>query len=1045
MLTFANPIRLVARRPQKTAIALLALGGWLANSSLTSAQLPVARMTSVFPPGARQGESVEVTVAGSDLDETSRLQFSHPGITGQPKLRQPAEFETAPQPIPNQFTVQVSADVPPGVYEVRTAGKYGASNPRAFAVGVLTETLEKEPNETPETAQEIALDGVVNGRSNRSGDLDYFRFTAKAGQRVLIECRARALDSRLDAALAVLDAAGREVARKYDGSLRDTLLDFAAPADGAYTLKVHDFVYGGGDEYAYRLSLSTKPRVDFVFPPAGLPGSKSNYLIYGRNLPGGKAAPGVAIDGKPLEVVEAEIALPAGAAAESLPAARLIEPAESGIDAFPYRLSTPQGASEPTLIGFAAAPILVEHEPNNEAAGAQKLSLPCECVGQFYPQGDQDWFTFEAKQGEKYVIEMISQRQGSFADPFLLVEQVTTDKQGKEQAKELKSEDDVGDLVGGPDYNARHDDPVYRFAAPADGVYRVLVRDLYFSSRGDPRFTYRLAIRPERPDFRLAAMPKFSGSQPNANQQPTVLWSSLLRKGGTELVDLIAFRRDGFEGEIVVTAEDLPKGVSAQPAVIAAGRTTASLVLTAAADAPGTDYATFRLVGRAKIRDKELAHDARAASIVWPGQQRQAATHSRLSTALALAVSDVELAPFYVEPKQGAALEMCRGGQLEIPLSITRRNEFQGPVQLTASDLPRGFQRVNNLTLAGNANEGKLTLTIPANAPLGEFNFYLRATAKHNYRRNPEAAEAAAKRKNELAQFAAELVKTVKNAQEEKQAADKLLAAVEQKARTAKHDYEDAAEAHQEAELALKAAAQDVDSAKKALDEDPENKELVKEAAEAEKRLGEAKQAESNAAEADSKTKTAADEAARDAQATEEKQAAAEKTIAETEARSKQAEKAKAAAEKAASQAADAARPKNVNIGYPTQAITLTITQAPFKLTVSAPAAPLKPGEKLELPLEISRLYGYAEQVQFTVAVPKGVSGLKVVAAPVPARQDKTSVVFEAAATATPGKHSLTITATARLNNQTQQLAQEVVVEIAAPEKAAKTEDAAKK
>ncbi|HVW38767.1 MAG TPA: PPC domain-containing protein, partial [Pirellulales bacterium] len=265
---------------------LLALAAWLASAASAAAQLPVARLTSVFPPGGQRGHAVEISIAGADLDSVDRLLFSHPDISAQPKLREPGEFETGPQPVANQFEVKIGADVPPGAYEVRAVGKYGVSNPRAFLVGASVELLEKEPNENFETAQEVPLDSVVNGRSNRGSDLDFYRFTAKAGQRVLIECRARPLDSRLDAALAVYDSSGRELAREYDGSLHDTLVDFTVPADGSYTVKLHDFIYGGGDEYAYRLSLSTQPRVDFVFPPAGLPGSKSLYRIYGRNLPG---------------------------------------------------------------------------------------------------------------------------------------------------------------------------------------------------------------------------------------------------------------------------------------------------------------------------------------------------------------------------------------------------------------------------------------------------------------------------------------------------------------------------------------------------------------------------------------------------------------------------------------------------------------------------------------------------------------------------------------------------------------------------------------
>lgn len=960
---------------------------------------------------------MEIAISGADLDSVDRLLFSHPDIAGQPKLREPGEFETGPQPIANQFTVKIGADVPPGCYEVRAVGKYGVSNPRAFLVGSAVEVLEKEPNENFETAQEVPLDSVVNGRSNRGSDLDYYLFTAKAGQRVLIECRARPLDSRLDAALAVYDASGRELAREYDGSLHDTLVDFKVPADGSYTIKLHDFIYGGGDEYAYRLSLSTQPRVDFVFPPAGLPGGKSLYRIYGRNLPGGEPAPDVTIDGKPLDVVAEMIELPEGAAATELPASTLIEPTEASIDAMPYRLQTAHGPAEPVLIGFASAPIVAEQEPNDEAQKAQKLLPPCECAGQFYPQGDQDWFTFEAKQGQKYVIEVISQRQGSIADPFLLVEQLSTDKQGKEIVKELKSEDDAGEAAADPDFNTRHDDPVYRFTAPADGVYRVLVRDLYFSSRGDPRFVYRLAIRPEQPDFRLVAMPKFSGSQPNANQQASVVWSPLLRKGGTDLIEVVALRRDGFDGEIAITAEDLPAGVTAEPASIPSGASMTTLVLKAAEDAPAT-AAAFRLVGRSKLGEKEIAREARPAALVWSGQQRQAAARSRLTDDLTLAVSDAEQAPFLIEPKDNARWETSRAGKLEIPLKVTRRDGFDGPIQLAVSGLPRGFQRANNVAVGAKADSANLTLIVPANAPLGSFSLFLRATAKHNYRRNPEAAEAAAKRKDELVMLSSELAKAAKTAGEAKREAEKSAAETERQAEQAAKQLAEAAESAKQADAAVKSATAEVEAAKEAAEDKPDDKELAAALAEAEKRLGEAEQEAEKAAEEKVAAEKTAKEASLLAKSASEEEKAAEQMLAAADAKAKSAEKAKTAAEKAAGQAADAAKPKNVNIGFPSTAITLTITPAPIDWSVESPKEPLGQGAKVELPVKIRRLYGYADPVQFSATLPRGVSGLKVAALTVPKDGSEAKLILEAASNATPGEHELTIQAVSRLNNQ---------------------------
>src|SRR3954470_7077082 len=85
------------------------------------AQLPVARLTSIFPPGTQAGAFTLVTVAGSDLDEPRALRFSHPGISATLK--------------DGKFTVAAATNVPVGIYDVRVIGKYGASNPRAFSVG----------------------------------------------------------------------------------------------------------------------------------------------------------------------------------------------------------------------------------------------------------------------------------------------------------------------------------------------------------------------------------------------------------------------------------------------------------------------------------------------------------------------------------------------------------------------------------------------------------------------------------------------------------------------------------------------------------------------------------------------------------------------------------------------------------------------------------------------------------------------------------------------------------------------------------------------
>src|SRR5438093_4945462 len=213
------------------------LGGWLAlllwaPAAPLPAELPVARLSHMFPPGGKAGTSFEVTLAGSHLDEPARLQFSHDGLVGTPKGEA------------NKFTVTILSNTPPGVYEARFVGRFGISNPHGFAVGSLPESIVPPTNSASSSAVIVAIDSTVNSRA-AANTVAWFKFIARKSERLLVECLARTLDSRMDPALLLTDASGRELERRRIGGL----LDFVAPADGAYFLEVFDGLYHGGDDY----------------------------------------------------------------------------------------------------------------------------------------------------------------------------------------------------------------------------------------------------------------------------------------------------------------------------------------------------------------------------------------------------------------------------------------------------------------------------------------------------------------------------------------------------------------------------------------------------------------------------------------------------------------------------------------------------------------------------------------------------------------------------------------------------------------------------
>ncbi|MBM80555.1 MAG: hypothetical protein CMJ78_08175 [Planctomycetaceae bacterium] len=560
------------------------LAGIILSASYANAQLPQARLNSVFPPGGQVGTSVDIGVTSSaDNEELGNFTFNHPGIKFVNK--------------DGKNTVTIDANVKPGIYEVRATGMFGTTNPRAFVVGRRKEAREAEPNNNSTQATAIELDSVVNGQVNGGADLDFFKFTAKKGQRVVVTCAGGTIDSRIRPTIEVYNSKRRRLAFDQHQVFRDPSAAVVIPEDGDYFVKVFDYVFGGSVDHFYRLTVHTGPHISYVIPAAGQPNTTGKFTLYGHNLPNGKPA-GVKLGGIELQKAEVQIPVPA---VSGLDSSIYAHSRQSTIDGFAYRLDTPKGESNAVLIGFSNGPITIEQEPNNEAAQSQKMQVPGEYAGQFQQRGDIDYVSFDAKKGDVYWLEVVAQRQGVLADPYLIVEQVVKDAEGKETTpKRLTAQDDNGNNPLANHFDLDTDDPVYKFTAPADGTFRAVIRDRYFEARGRVDLTYRLIVRNEAPDFRVIVVAQAPLQGTNNNTAGT--WPVGLRKGDQFAVRVAVLRQDGFNEPVEVSAQGLPKGVTCKPIMIDPKQPSAILVLEAAEDAPvGMTLAKF--VGRAMTKD----------------------------------------------------------------------------------------------------------------------------------------------------------------------------------------------------------------------------------------------------------------------------------------------------------------------------------------------------------------------------------------------------------------------------------------------------------
>jgi hypothetical protein len=844
-------------------------GALLACPAVALAQLPSAQLTSIYPLAGKQGTTVEVTIAGTDLDDAEKLVFNHPGIVAQPKMAPTTELEKTARPMANLFMVQLAGDVPPGIYEARAISRFGISNPRSFLVTVLTEETDAAGNNSPDKAVKLAAGTGVSARIE-GGQFDYFMLTMKKGERIILEVLAQRIDSKLDPTIAIISG-GKELQRVRDTVVEDCVLDFTAPADGDYTVKLFDAIYGGSADHFYHLSAKSAPYIDFIFPPSAVPGANGQFTIYGRNLPGGQPAEGMTVGGVALQKLPVKIAAPNDPAALSqLPLTRAARPRQAWQTGFEYR----NGASNPVVIYFAKAPVVAETEPNNEPAKAQVVTVPCEYVGQFYPQRDVDWVQFDAKKGQVLMIEAISHQLGLGSDPYFAVMKVTKNDKGEETMSDIAQVDDPQERNQkiGTDYDTSTDDPSYRFTAPDDGTYRVMVRDQFGDGRKDPSYVYRLAIRPLEPDFQLLSAIDQPTAGARNNNQGSPLTGSNLRRGGSLLVEVTVNRRDDFAGDIQITAEGLPDGIVCRGATIGGAVNTAALVFLAKEDAPAWS-GNVKIVGQAKIDNKDAVRESRYASIVWGSANRQQALPEfRLLRSFQLSVNDKETEPAFISIGEDKVYETALGGNVEIPVTVTRR-DFKEAIKLTAVGLPNDL-KPKEINLAADAKDGKFELQInQQNTKPGIYTFYMKGDTKKKLIRNPEAEARAAEEKKQIEEMIKQLGEEVK------------------KLTTAK-------------DVAVKAAA---DAAKAVKDAEKGDDNAKKAAAEKSKAAEEAK------TKAEAELKAAQDKA-------------------------KQADDMKKQVDKRFDDAKKANAPKDVNFALVSTPIKLKIDAAPYKLTAGGPA-----------------------------------------------------------------------------------------------------------
>ena len=457
-----------------------------------------------------------------------------------------------------------------------------------------------------------------------NGERHYFKFAAKKGQRYVFNMKAYRYNELtqefFNPQLRLYDAAGKQIAENHGYYDLDPLIDWSCPNEGDYLLEVRDLLGRGNPGDVYRLAMGSVPYDTALYPPVASSNAHVMANVIGKNLEGVKT--NFNLD-TPAQTGIALVGSPVG-------------PASSVC----YRV--PCGSRRREKRGQCHSSCHLHRGDLRRAARRRRSAFRG-------MEGSSSVSTPRVLGSPSRVrVSLLNAKGGAIANMG-----------GVGRNDGLRQLDMDGrmaaNLQTGQVYTLKVEAPKERQLEPED------------DSTGTA-YVYCVEARPASAVLEAVARPA----------------SVTIRPGMATAVEVILARREGIAGDVTVTAQDLPPGVTATPAVIQPDRNRAFVILTADAGAKPLDQA-IHIMATAKGAEGDIT------TRVVPQELYQIANDRRWRNRRdCLAVvrgqpeftaSLVDSGPIRVQPKKA----------VQVKVKIQRREGFKGTVLIQIDGLPSGW------------------------------------------------------------------------------------------------------------------------------------------------------------------------------------------------------------------------------------------------------------------------------------------------------------------------------------------------------------------
>lgn len=624
-------------------------------------------LMSARPIAAQRGTTTEVTLRSRySMYGAYRVLVSGSGVQGQVVPHAVAADQKVPNLTNLKVRLTVAKDAPTGVRDIRVATPRGVSTVGQFVVVNDPIAIEKsKDNNAFEKAEAIPIPATVCGAIERAEDVDYFRFHAEAGESLCFHVRCMRLQDRIhdlqqhaDPLITLRAANGATLATADNSFFADPLLAHRFEAAGDYVLEIRDVRYQGNAYWEYCIEVTDQPLVTAVHPLGiGQPDPEVQFVGYNLTETAGRLTGDVSRRGF----------------------------GHFAVDTTQADVRVPVVISDLPLVQETA-------EPNDELAAAQSVTVPAGISGRLEAPEDIDCYSFKAKKGEAFSFEVVARRCQSAVDSLIQI----TDVEGRV----LLEHDDMRLYK-----HTFADSWIENWTAPADGDYRLRIRDLHL--RGGDEYVYFIRATRPQPDFDLYLDTDKTQLTPGTSG---VLFANVVR-------------RNGFDGEVRLRVDNLPPGVTASPGRILAGQRDGCVILTAAKDAK-PEVAEISVSGSAVHGERELTTIAVPYQETYqPGGGRG---HWPVESHVVCVAETADLLGVKISP---AEIVLKPGESKRVDIEIERAPGFTKNVQLDAlfrhlsttyaDTLPAGVtvDSGNSRTLlTGSATKGHITFKAAGNA-----------------------------------------------------------------------------------------------------------------------------------------------------------------------------------------------------------------------------------------------------------------------------------------------------------------------------------------